>query len=152
MKSEPLVGNVATPLRRSKKQLVFPNWLSGCVNAQAVNSWFSMSVNSAQNKNWLQICCRSSTVSVAGFTDCENTKSKSPKPYKNRTRHAHAKKSTKQPPNSVLKIRVYPTPELHKVWKQWLAAYRWVFNWGIAELLNGFQGDLQKTYRASTAI
>ncbi len=50
------------------------------------------------------------------------------------------------------KIRVYPTPELHKVWKQWLAAYRWVFNWAVAKLKNGFDGDLQKTYRASTAV
>ncbi|MGE5655013.1 MAG: RNA-guided endonuclease InsQ/TnpB family protein, partial [Actinomycetota bacterium] len=59
---------------------------------------------------------------------------------------------TKIPPNSVLKIRVYPTPELHKVWKQWLAAYRWVFNWAMSELKRGFQGDLQKAYRASSFV
>ncbi|MGE5656311.1 MAG: RNA-guided endonuclease InsQ/TnpB family protein [Actinomycetota bacterium] len=47
---------------------------------------------------------------------------------------------------------MYPTPELHKVWKQWLAAYRWVFNWAISELKRGFQGDLQKTYRASGSV
>jgi putative transposase len=47
---------------------------------------------------------------------------------------------------------VYPTLELHKVWKQWLAAYRWVFNWAVAKLKNGFDGDLQKAYRASTVV
>jgi putative transposase len=126
--------------------------LSGCVKKQAANSWFSMSLSSLQNNNWFRICCPSSTVSVAGFTDCGNTKNKSGKPYKKTARHAHAKNPTKQPPNSVQKIRVYPTPDLHKVWKQWLAAYRWVFNWAIAELKKGFDGDLQKAYRASTLI
>jgi putative transposase len=52
----------------------------------------------------------------------------------------------------VLKIRVYPEAELHKVWKRWLAAYRWVFNWAVAELKNDFNGDLQKAYRASPAV
>jgi putative transposase len=52
----------------------------------------------------------------------------------------------------VQKIRVYPTPELHKVWKQWLAAYRWVFNWAISKLRQGMEGDLQKAYRASSDI
>lgn len=125
--------------------------LSGCANAQAANSWFSMNVNSAQNKNLLQICCPSSTASVQGFTDCGSIKNKSGKHYKKTARHSHAKSQTKLPPNSVLKIRVYPTPELHKVWKQWLAAYRWVFNWAVAKLKNEFEGDLQKAYRASTS-
>ncbi|MGB7709640.1 MAG: transposase [Microcoleus sp.] len=30
------------------------------------------------------------------------------------------------------KIRIYPTPELHKVWRQWLAACRYCFNQAIA--------------------
>ncbi len=37
-------------------------------------------------------------------------------------------------PNSVLKIRVYPCKELHKIWKQWLAAYRKIYNWTISYL------------------
>ena len=37
-------------------------------------------------------------------------------------------------PNAVLKIRVYPSKELHRVWKSWLAGYRWVYNWTIASL------------------
>ena len=128
------------------------SWLNGCVNGQVVNSWFSMSLNSAQNKNSLRICCPSSTVSVQGYTGYKNTKSKSPKRYKKTARHSHSKSETKLPPNSVKKIRVYPSPKLHKVWKRWLAAYRWVFNWAVAQLKNGFNGDLQKTYRASTTV
>lgn len=128
------------------------SWLSGCVNAQKSNSWFSMNVSSVQNRSLLQICCPSSIASVAGFTDCENIKNKSPKRYKKTARHSHIKNPTKQPPNSVKKIRIYPSPELHKVWKQWLAAYRWVFNWAVAKLKNGFDGDLQKTYRASEDV
>lgn len=126
--------------------------LSGCVSAQAANSWFSMSASSAQSRNWLQICCPSSTASVFSFTDSENTKSKLGKGYKKTARHSHSKKATKLSPNSVRKIRVYPSPELHKVWKQWLAAYRWVFNWAAAKLNSGFDGDLQKTYRESSNI
>lgn len=38
------------------------------------------------------------------------------------------KKSQKIQPNSVVKIPIFPSEELHKVWKQWLAAYRWVYN------------------------
>lgn len=41
---------------------------------------------------------------------------------------------------------------MHNVWKQWLAAYRWVFNWATAKLHKGFEGDLQKTYRADSSI
>jgi putative transposase len=126
--------------------------LRGCAKRQDANSWFSMSVSSLQNKNWFKICCPSSTVSVQGFTDSGNTTSKSEKRYKKTARHSHAKSQTKLPPNSVLKIRVYPTPELHKVWKQWLAAYRWVFNWAVSELKSGFDGDLQKAYRGSVSV
>ena len=126
--------------------------LSGCARKQDVNSWFSTNVSSLQNRNSLQICCLSSTASVVGFTGCESIKNKSGKHYKKTARHSHARNQTKLPPNSVLKIRVYPTPELRKVWKQWLAAYRWVFNWAVAQLKDGFPGDLQKSYRASTSV
>ncbi len=34
----------------------------------------------------------------------------------------------------MLKIRVYPSKELHRLWKSWLAGYRWVYNWTIASL------------------
>ncbi|WP_293104012.1 transposase [Moorena sp. SIO3I6] len=113
-----------------------------------------MSANSARSKNWSKICCPSSIASVLGFTDWENTKRNSGKRYKQTKRHSHSRKSTKLAPNSVRKIRLYPTVELHKVWKQWLAAYRQVFNWALEQLKNGFnlKDDLQKAYRNSLAI
>ena len=105
-----------------------------------------MNVSSLQNKNSLKIYCPSSTVSLLGYTDCENTKTKSKKRYKAKSRN-QTKKLT---PNSVLKIRIYPCKELHKIWKQWLAAYRKVYNWTIAYLKkNGFESSytLQKLAR-----
>ena len=78
-------------------------------------------VNSHQSKNSWQICCPSSIVSLLGFTDSENIAEKSARSYgKNpfKTRQHLT-------PNSVVKIPVFPC-ELHKTWKQWLAAYRWV--------------------------
>ncbi len=44
-----------------------------------------------------------------------------------KTQPRHQRK--KQPPNAVQKIRVYPCKELHRTWKQWLAGYRWIYNW-----------------------
>lgn len=52
----------------------------------------------------------------------------------------------------MLKIRVYPIPELHKIWKRWLAGYRRIYNWAIAKLKSGFVGDLQKECRADSTI
>lgn len=100
------------------------NWLSGYANVMDVNSWFSMTANSVPSKNSFKICCSSSTVSVRGFMGCENTKKKSAKKYGKNP----YKKSQKVQPNSVLKVPVLPSLELHKIWKQWLAAYRWVYN------------------------
>ncbi|MDJ0798806.1 MAG: transposase [Calothrix sp. MO_167.B12] len=53
-------------------------------------------------------------------------------------------------PNSVKKLRVFPCKELHRIWKQWLNAYRWVYNWTIATLKSGSKSsayDLQKQCR-----
>ncbi|MDJ0621221.1 MAG: transposase [Calothrix sp. MO_192.B10] len=53
-------------------------------------------------------------------------------------------------PNSVKKLRVFPCKELHKIWKQWLNAYRWIYNWTIATLKSGSKAsayDLQKQAR-----
>ncbi|GET39193.1 hypothetical protein MiSe_39570 [Microseira wollei NIES-4236] len=44
----------------------------------------------------------------------KNTQNKSKKTYKKKTRHSKSL-STKPQPNSVQKIRLYPSPELHKV-------------------------------------
>ncbi len=122
------------------------NWLSGYASVQDANSWFSIKANSVQNKNWFRICCPSSTVSLAGYTDLENTQAKSKKNYKLNARHSKSKeKSIKKSPNSVLKIRLYPSKELHKVWKRWLAAYRYYFNEAIS-ILNTIYDVVSKTY------
>ncbi len=107
--------------------------LSGSVSKVNAHSWFSMNVSCLQSKNSYLISCPSSTVSLRGFTDCENTKAKSLKAYKKRSRN-QTKKLT---PNSVKKIRVYPCKELHHIWKRWLAAYRWIYNWTMAKLKSG---------------
>lgn len=107
--------------------------LSGYANKVNANSWFSMNVSYLQSKNSLKISCPSSTVFLQGFTDCENTKPKSPKKYKKNSRN----QTLKLTPNSVKKIRVYPCKDLHRVWKRWLAAYRWIYNWTIAKLKTG---------------
>ncbi|WP_293139477.1 transposase [Okeania sp. SIO3I5] len=55
---------------------------------------------------------------------CEDTKKKPVRKYGKNP----YKKSQKVQPNSILKVPVWPSKELHKIWKQWLAAYRWVYN------------------------
>ncbi|NER01669.1 MAG: transposase [Okeania sp. SIO3C4] len=44
---------------------------------------------------------------------------------------------------------MYPERDLHRLWKQWLAAYRRVYNWALEQLKAGFKGDLQKACRAN---
>ncbi|MDJ0520151.1 MAG: transposase [Trichodesmium sp. MO_231.B1] len=55
-------------------------------------------------------------------------------------------------PNSVRKLRVFPCEKLHKIWKRWVSAYRWIYNWTIALLRYGSKPsayDLQKLARAA---
>ncbi len=100
------------------------NWLGGYANKMNANSWFSITANFHQNKNSYQICCPSSIASVLGYTDLENTEKKSTQSY-----GTHPfKKSQNVPLNSLVKIPIFPCKELHVIWKQWLAAYRWVYN------------------------
>ncbi len=119
---------------------------SGYVNNPESGSWFSTSVSYLQKQNSLKISCPSSIASVQGYTGLENTKTKSPKKFKTKPRN-QTKKLT---PNSVRKLRVFPCKELHKIWKQWLNAYRWIYNWTIAVLKSGSKSstyDLQKQAR-----
>ncbi|MDJ0735036.1 MAG: transposase [Nostocaceae cyanobacterium] len=47
---------------------------------------------------------------------------------------------------------MFPCKELHRIWKQWLNAYRWIYNWTIATLKSGSKSstyDLQKQARES---
>ena len=125
--------------------LDFP-WSNGSVSKMGLNSWFSTREIYLQRQNSLKISCPSFTVSVQGFTDCENTKSKSKKPYKKKSRNQRKKLT----PNSVRKLRVYPSKELHQIWKGWVNAYRWIYNSTIALLREAGQKstyDLQKIVR-----
>jgi len=85
----------------------------GSYNATNAKYWFSTKRTLAQNERWLRISLQSSTSSVAGCTDLESTKSKSLK---------------------TVSYRVYPVKGLEKIWKQWVAAVRQVYNIGIAYL------------------
>ena len=89
-----------------------------------------MSATSLQSKNSLKISCPSSIAFLHGYTDSESTKNKCRKRYKKKPRHTIKKQS----PNGIRKLQVYPSKELHQKWKQWLAAYRWIYNWSIAYL------------------
>ncbi len=80
----------------------------GSVQKILVNSWFSTKLSYLPNANWLTTSLQSSTVSQPDCTDSENIRLKS------------------------LKIRIYPSPSLHPIWKKWLAASRYCFNQGIA--------------------
>ena len=45
---------------------------------------------------------------------------------------------------------MFPSKELHQIWKTWLNAYRWIYNWSIAKIKDGYKGstyDLQKLAR-----
>jgi len=84
----------------------------GSVNKTGVNSWFSMRQHLVQSQKWLKISLLSSTVSHLDFTDLESTKLR------------------------CRKIQIYPSPELNKMWRQWLAACRFCFNQALAWLKN----------------
>jgi putative transposase len=45
---------------------------------------------------------------------------------------------------------VFPSKQLHRIWKRWINAYRWIYNWTIAQLRDGSNNlayDLQKLAR-----
>jgi hypothetical protein len=62
------------------------------------------------------------TASAPDSTDCENTNQKS------------------------LKIRIYPEPKLHQIWKKWLAATKYYYNQGIAYLRESSRETLPRGY------
>jgi len=80
--------------------------LSG--SAVNVKSWFSTTCTFLPNRNWLRTSLPSCNASVVGSTDSENTGLQS------------------------RKIRIYPEPELAKVWRWWQAACRYCYNQAIA--------------------
>lgn len=80
----------------------------GCANKTGANSWFSMKQVSVQSQKWLRTSSPFFTASVLASTDSGNTKLRS------------------------RKIRIYPSPDLNKVWRKWLAACRYCYNQAIA--------------------
>lgn len=106
--------------------------LSGYATKLDANSWFLINVISLQKENSLKISCPSSIAFLQGYTDCENTKNKLKKCFKKKARNS----TTKRTQNAVKRIRIYPCKKLHQLWKKWLAAYRWIYNWTIAYLRN----------------
>lgn len=80
----------------------------GSVSSTGVKSWYSTKQVSVQSANSLKIFLQSSTVSAQDYMDFGST---SPK---------------------CRKIQIYPSPELHQLWKQWNAACRYAYNQAIA--------------------
>jgi putative transposase len=85
----------------------------GSVSKTGANSWFSTRQVSAQNEKWLRTSSPFSTASVPDSMDCVSTRLRSKK------------------------IRIYPSPELNKVWRKWLAACRYCYNQSIALFRSG---------------
>lgn len=105
---------------------------SGYAKSMIAKSWFKTLITSAPTKSLLRISSPSCTVSPVDCTASENTPSKSKNSYKKAPRH----KTKKLAANKTVKIRVYPEAELHKIWKQWLAAARYCYNQAISILKN----------------
>ena len=103
--------------------------LRNYASLQDANSWFSMNVTPLKTGNSLKISCPSSLAFLLGYTGAEPEKQP-----KKRLKKTPRNSTTKTTPNAVKKIRIYPGKELHQLWKQWLAAYRWIYNWTIAYL------------------
>ena len=83
---------------------------SGLPNRTAAGSWFSTTRITAPNRNSPRIFSPSSTLSVAGFTACAGTKTRS------------------------RRIRVYPAKAQRRTLKLWFDAARWCYNETIARL------------------
>lgn len=81
---------------------------NGTASKTGVNSWYRVKQTLVQNKKCLKTCLQSSTDRVVDCTDGDSIKLKSHK------------------------LRIYPSQELNKVWRKWLAACRYCFNQAIA--------------------
>lgn len=93
---------------------------NGFANKTGAKSWFSMKQVCLQKPRWLKTSKKSSTVSQVDCTDLENTSLRSKK------------------------IQIYPSPELNRIWKQWSAACRYVYNQAVSyQKANGRTGKLK---------
>jgi len=92
----------------------------GSVSYTGVKSWYSTKQHSVPNEKWLRISLPYFTASVLDSTDSESTSLR------------------------CRKIQIYPSPELNRVWKQWNAACRYVYNQAVAyQKANGRIGKLK---------
>lgn len=92
----------------------------GSVSNTGAKSWFSMKQHSVPNVKWLKTFLQSSTDDAADSMDSESTSLR------------------------CRKIQIYPSPELNRVWKQWNAACRYVYNQAVAyQKVNGCIGKLK---------
>ncbi len=82
----------------------------GCVPNTLAKSWFSTKLNYLPNGKWLKTSLPCSTASPPDYMGLESTNLKS------------------------LKIRIYPEPKLHQIWKKWLAATKYCYNQALAYL------------------
>ena len=113
----PYWDELCRELSRSLSSLTKTDWqdlaltcFNGSANKTGVNSWFSMRQILVQSKKWLKISSPSSIVSHRDCTDLESIKLRCDK------------------------IRIYPSPQLNKEWRKWLAACRYCFNQAMAWL------------------
>lgn len=82
----------------------------GSVPNTLAKSWFSTKLNYLPNGKWLKTSLPCSTASPPDYMGLESTNLKS------------------------LKIRIYPEPKLHQIWKKWLAATKYCYNQALAYL------------------
>lgn len=82
--------------------------LTGSVSNLTAKSWFSTRQTFLLKRKWLKTSSPFSTVFQVDYTDSESTKLRS------------------------RKIKIYPSPEVKKLWNKWVAACRYCFNQSIA--------------------
>ena len=82
----------------------------GSVPNTLAKSWFSTKLNYLPNGKWLKTSLPCSTAFPPDYMGLESTNLKS------------------------LKIRIYPEPKLHQIWKKWLAATKYCYNQALAYL------------------
>ncbi len=80
----------------------------GYASNTGVKSWYSTKQHSVPNERWLKTSSPSFTALVLGSTDSGSTSLR------------------------CRKIQIYPSLELNRVWKQWSAACRYVYNQALA--------------------
>jgi len=98
------------------------NLFSGSLKPMVVNSWFSMKQYKPKKKNSLTTFCQSSTSSIVGKWECEDTKQK--------------KKKRKTEIMGVRKYRLLPTNRQKVILTKWMNTSRYTYNQTIHKINN----------------